>query len=80
LTRKKTIFQNDSERSFVYRYGKAREEVEVKKKKLENNLGHILQDKWKRTLKRSSSMDDRLQTGYRDTLHNELHSMQVDSD
>lgn len=78
----RTIFNDHSNRSFVFRYGKAREEEEDKKKRIVPDLSRQVKDKWsKANLNRSCSMTERDSTNIKQTLRDELHSIKyADSD
>lgn len=63
----------------MYRYDKAREECEDKKKRVVPDLTNQVKDKWsKASLNRSSSMTEKHSVVYKQTLHDELHSIKYD--
>ena len=70
--------ENDSNKLFIYRYMKAREEEEYKKNRLLGDLSRNAKLNWeKKRIKRSISQKDSI--CIRQTLHNELLTAQNDN-
>ena len=73
----KTVYNDHSNRSFVYRQDKAREDVETKKKRLIPDLSKNLKTS-RINLNRSMSMTDKFSNKSKQTLHDQLHSIKYD--